>query len=155
MAESIVQKILAVAASRLGSTEDVSGVYRPTKQGDFPIKDKVIVVTHEDIERDEELSCAGNPPKIAWVLPVRISAIIEPDDDDENPIDQRMNDFIVLAMNAITGTGADWHQFDGNAINAELEPPIQFQPSDDTARGMSFNVRVTYRVDETNQTQLA
>tara|TARA_R100000951_G_scaffold113555_1_gene115811 strand:- start:6348 stop:6812 length:465 start_codon:yes stop_codon:yes gene_type:complete len=154
MAESIVQKILSVAVARLKSTEGCVGVYRPTKQGDFPVEDKVIVVTHEDIERDEELSCAGNPPKIAWVLPVRIAAVIEPDDDDENPIDERMNDFIVGAMNAITLNNS-WYQFDGNAINSNLEPPLQFQPSDDTARGMSFLVRITYRVEETNQTQLA
>ena len=118
------------------------------------MEDKIIVLTHEDIEQDEELSCAGNPPKIAWVLPVKVAAIIEPDDDDTQPIDQRMNDFIVLAMDAITEPDA-WYQFGGNAINATLEAPIQYQPSDDTARGMMFTVRVTYRVDETNQTQLA
>jgi hypothetical protein len=154
MATSIVQNILAVAESRLAATEGTSGVYRPKKQGDFPVEDKIIVLTHEDIEQDEELSCAGNPPKIAWVLPVKVAAIIEPDDDDTQPIDQRMNDFIILAMDAITEPDA-WYQFGGNAINAILEAPIQYQPSDDTARGMMFTVRVTYRVDETNQTQLA
>ena len=154
MATSIVQNILAVAESRLAATEGTLGVYRPKKQGDFPVEDKIIVLTHEDIEQDEELSCAGNPPKIAWVLPVKVAAIIEPDDDDTQPIDQRMNDFIVLAMDAITEPDA-WYQFGGNAIDAMLEAPIQYQPSDDTARGMMFTIRVTYRVDETNQTQLA
>lgn len=154
MSNSIVQNILAVFESRLAATEGTAGVYRPKKQGDFPVEDKIIVVTHEDIERDEELSCAGNPPKIAWVLPVKVAAIIEPDDDDTQPIDQRMNDFIVDAMDAVTIDNY-WYQFGGNAINATLEAPIQFQPSDDTARGMMFTVRVTYRVDETNQTQLA
>ena len=154
MGLSIVQKILAVFETRLAATPDTAGVYRPTKQGDFPVKDKVIVITHDDIETDEELSCAGNPPKIAWVLPVKVAAIIEPDDDDTQAIDQRMNDFIVDVMDAVTIEGA-WYQFGGNAINATLDPPTQFSPSDDTARGMMFTVRVTYRVDETNQTQLA
>ncbi len=102
MSESIVDKILNVCKSRLELTEGVTGVYRPKKQGDFPVEDKAIIVTHDDIERDEELSCAGNPPKIAWVLPVMVAATIIPDDDDDQPIDKRMNDFIVDAMDAIT-----------------------------------------------------
>ena len=76
MSESIVDKILNVCKSRLESTEGVSGVYRPKKQGDFPVEDKAIIVTHDDIELDEELSCAGNPPKVAWVVPVMILIIL-------------------------------------------------------------------------------
>ena len=151
---SIVNTIMEVAKTRLQATTDVEGVYRPKKQGDFPVRDKVVVLTHSDIETDEENSCAGNPPRTAWIIPIRVSAIIVPDDDDNESIETRMDDFIVACSFALTNAD-DWHQFGGNAINATLGPSAYFNPADDSARGVYFICRVTYRVEETNQNTLA
>ena len=152
---SIVQNIITVAATRLGVVAGVEGVYQPKRDGGFPVRDKVIVLSHEDIEWDEDLSCPGNPPRIAWVLPVKVSCIISPDPDDTVSIAERANEFVVLAMDALTTPEASWHQFGGNSIDAELGPPITIEPGDDTVRGVGFVVRITYRVEETSQTTLA
>ena len=97
----------------------------------------------------------GNPPKVAWVLPVNVTCITAPSMDDEVPIDERMNDFVVEAMDAITNPAASWYTFDDKAVTAELTAPVANAPADDSARSMSFTVRVTYRVDETSQTTQA
>jgi len=152
---SIVNNIMAEVEARLNTIPNLAeDVYRPTKNGDFLIVNRAIVLTHEDIESDDELSCPGNPPKTAWVLPVRVVCIVVPDDDATASLDIGENDFGVEAMDAITTPQASWHQFDGNAVNATLTPLVNFHPGDDTARAVLFTIRVTYRVDETSQATL-
>ena len=151
---SIVNNIMKEAAGRLLVASGVESVYRPTRQGDYPFIDKAVVLTHDDIEGVPELSCPGNPPKTAWILPVKVTGMIIPDDDASEAIDIAENDFGVLLMDAITADGEGWHTFGGNAIYAELTPLINFHPGDDTARAVQFTIRVTYRVDETSQATL-
>jgi hypothetical protein len=152
---SLVTQILDVAESRLRQLETCSAVYRPNSKHDLQVKDGAIVLVHNDIESDEELSAIGNPPKIAWILPLSITCVVAPSTDDEVAIDERMNDFVVEAMDALTDPPASWHTFDNLAINATLTAPVANIPSDDSARSISFTCRVTYRVDETSQTTQA
>tara|TARA_R100000152_G_C6781949_1_gene217716 strand:- start:4996 stop:5436 length:441 start_codon:yes stop_codon:yes gene_type:complete len=144
-----------VAENRLRQLETCSAVYRPNRKSDFQIKDGAIILTHEDIESDAELSAMGNPAKVAWILPINITCIVAPSMDDEVPIDERMNDFVVEAMDALSDPQASWYTFDDLAINAEFTPPVAIEPADDSGRAMTFNCRVTYRVDETSQTTSA
>lgn len=152
---SLVTQIMEVAENRLRQCDSCTGFYRPNRKSDFQIKDGSIFLTHDEIESNEELSAMGNPPKIAWVLPLTITCIVQPSKDDEIPLDERMNDFVAEAMDALTDPAASWHTFDDLAINSELTPAIQIEQTDDTARAMAFGCRVTYRVDETSQTTQA
>lgn len=154
---SIVQNIMAVAQARLALADGAyeGNCYRPKRDGDYPVRDKVIVLTHTDVEIDAENSCPGNPPRTAFILPIQVSCVIMPDDDDHVSIEERCDDFVVDVMDALTNAD-DWHQFGGNSLNAELGAPIQNAiPGDDTARGIGFECRVTYRVEETSQSTLA
>jgi len=152
---SLVTQILDVAENRLRQLETCSAVYRPNRKTDFQVKDGAIILTHDDIESSEELSAMGNPAKVAWILPVNVICIVSPSMDDELPIDERMNDFAVEAMDALTDPQASWHTFDDLAINSELTAPVAMAPTDDSARATTFTCRVTYRVDETSQTTQA
>jgi len=152
---SLVKQIMDVAEARLRLVDSCTGVYRPNRRSDFQVKDGAIFLTHEDIESNEELGAMGNPPKTAWILPLTVTCIVQPSKDDEVPLDERMNDFVVEAMDALTDPQASWHTFDNLALNSELTAPIAIEQTDDTARAMSFNCRVTYRVDETSQTTQA
>ena len=149
---SLVTQIMDVAETRLRQMDTCSAFYRPNRKSDFQVKDGAIFLTHEDIESNEELSAMGNPPKTAWILPLTITCIVQPSKDDEVPLDERMNDFAVEAMDALTDPAANWYTFDDLAINSELTPPTPVEQTDDTARAISFGCRVTYRVDETSQT---
>lgn len=152
---SLVTQIMDVAETRLRQMDTCSAFYRPNRKSDFQVKDGAIFLTHEDIESDAELSAMGNPPKTAWILPLTITCIVQPSKDDEVPLDERMNDFVVEAMDALTDPQASWHTFDNLAINSELTAPVAIAPTDDSARATTFTCRVTYRVDETSQTTQA
>lgn len=152
---SLVTQILDVAESRIRQADSVAAVYRPNRKHDFEIKDGAVILTHGDIESQEELSAMGNPPKVAWVLPMTIFCIVSPSVEDEVPLDERLNDFVVEVMDSITDPPASWYTFDNLAINAELTSPITEPPTDDGARSIRFDCRVTYRVDETSQTTQA
>ena len=152
---SLVTQILDVAENRLRQLETCSAVYRPNRKSDFQVKDGAIFLTHEDIESDVELSAMGNPAKTAWILPMAVTCVVAPSMDDEIPIDERLNDFVVEALDALTSPAVSWHTFDNLAINAELTAATATPPSDDSARAIAFQCRVTYRVDETSQTTQA
>tara|TARA_R100000742_G_C4274352_1_gene94285 strand:+ start:1227 stop:1598 length:372 start_codon:yes stop_codon:yes gene_type:complete len=122
---------------------------------DFKIEDSAVILTHGDIESSEDNSAMGNPPKVAWILPLNITCIVQPSMTDEVPIDERMNDFVVEAMDALSEPATSWHTFDNLALNAEFTPPIAIEQANDSARAMNFDCRVTYRVDETAQTTQA
>jgi hypothetical protein len=149
---SLVTQILDVAENRLRQLDTCKAFFRPNRKSNFQIKDGSIFLTHDEIESNVELSAMGNPPKTAWVLPLTITCIVQPSMEDEVPLDERMNDFVVEAMDAITEPQANWHTFDDLAVNASLGAPVMIDVTDDTARAMSFQVLVTYRVDETSQT---
>ena len=159
---SVVDDILTVVQSRLelihtdnGYANTTTGVYRPVRHGGHPIENNAIIVTHDQIEQDEELSHAGNPPSIAWVLPVNINGIVMTDNEDLEPIDSRLADLGTDMQKAITDVASNWHQFGGNAINAEIGPLLPMLPGDDDAFGIRFKLRITYRVQETNPNTLA
>lgn len=153
---SIVANILDVAETRLANTVGVTDVYRRTRMGrNVEVKDKAILLSHDEIESSEELSAPGNPPKTAWNLPVRVTCLISPSESDQTPIDELASNFVIEAMRAITTPDDTWHQFGGNAINATLGPPQTVDSGDETVFAVFFVVTVTYRVDETDQDTLA
>lgn len=152
---SLVTQILDVAENRLRQLDTCKAFYRPNRKSDFQVKDGAIFLTHDDIESNVELSAMGNPPKTAWVLPLTVTCIVQPSMEDEVPLDERMNDFVVEAMDAITDPESSWYTFDDLAVTSELNAPAMIDVTDDSARAMSFQIRVTYRVDETSQTTQA
>ncbi len=152
---SIVSQIMGVVEYRMQSTPEAAGVVRPVRNQDPDIEDRVIVITHQDIEPDPELSCPGNPPASAFVLPVLCSAVISPPDDDSCPIDEIVSDFYAAMVQAITESGSDdWYRFSNLAINAEIGPQIDYHPGDESSHGAQFITRITYRVNENNPNEI-
>ena len=148
---SVVSDILAVIETRMAATETAAGVIRPIRHTDPAIADRVVVITHQDIEVEPELNHVGNPPAMAFVLPVVCAAIVNPSEDDNDPIDVLVADFHSAMVKAITeNNSANWYTFGDNSINAEIGPPIDYKPGDSSAHGSQFITRITYRISETD-----
>ncbi len=155
---SLVNTIMEVVKARLetvrvvnGYSHDIADVARPRREGRYAPQHLLAVITHKDIEHDEDLSHPGNPPAVAWILPVRIVGIVFPSDLIETAIDEVADSFGADLQKAIAVPAASWQTFSDNAINATIGPLIDADDVEsDDASGKEFELRITYRVDETD-----
>lgn len=154
---SVVSDILTEIKTRLetvttgnGYSQNVGTVVIPHRYASDITGNYNVSIRAGDIEQDAELSCPGNPPRIAWVLPVVISGMVSPSDASTTGIDVLIAEFGTDLQTSITANAATWHTFDNNAINAELGP-LQFSETDEGDSKAAFELRITYRVQENAQ----
>lgn len=154
---SVIGDILEVVAERVESvTEDndytysINSVTRPTKPGAESLGhlDAVVKVSGDPVV-NEALSSPGNPPRLAFDVTVLVAVVLIPDDNDATSFDEIAFQLGTEIQTAIMSP-TDWHQFDGNAINAKMGALAAYRPGDDTPHGIGFEVTITYRVSENN-----
>jgi hypothetical protein len=121
-------------------------VVRPTKLATYTPEHGLIVLTRGEVARVTELDCPGNPPAIAYQQTFLIRVHIAPSERDATPIEMYEDVAEAAIIKAITTSGA-WHQFAGNAINANFGPQ-QTATSDGGYDGIAVPLIVTYRVAE-------
>jgi hypothetical protein len=121
-------------------------VVRPTKLATYTPEHGLIVLTRGEVARVTELDCPGNPPAIAYQQTFLIRVHIAPSEKDATPIEMYEDVAEAAIIKAITTSGA-WHQFAGNAINANFGPQ-QTATSDGGYDGIAVPLIVTYRVAE-------
>ena len=156
MATPINEQIIAVIKTRLESItvanayqENVPSVDRPIRNRGINPRNNQITVVKGDEEKDEALSHDGNPPAIAWNMPVEIRGILKTNETDNAFIDTLANQLGADIMKAVTAYSA-WWNFGGLAINAAFESIEKYIADDGGANGVLVPLRVTYRVSETD-----
>lgn len=126
---------------------DVATVHRPQKDGIVGPKHKDIVITCNEPEPLPELDRPGNPPAEAFVLTIDVNGVLMPDKDDITPFDELAASFGADMRNAIANA-TDWHQFDGNCMDARRSGLTTVKADDDGPGGVRFTIRAFYRVSE-------
>jgi len=121
-------------------------VVRPTKLATYTPQHGMIVLTRGDVARVTELDCPGNPPAIACMQTFLIRVHIAPSERDTTPI-EFYEDVMEAEIHRAIRTNGTWHQFDGNAINADFGPQ-ETATSDGGYDGITVPLMVTYRVAE-------
>ena len=162
---SIEADILKEAALRLtrihpdnGFAFEVSKVWLPEQDAEEYTPDHLsIIVTadEENIDRAPENDCPGNPPAIAFILPILIEVVLIPSKFfGTETFDQLASIAYANALRAIT-EWPDWHQFNRRCINSEIGRPVYQKPTDSGGVGkVEFRIFATYRVNETNPEKL-
>lgn len=136
-------------------TFDVTGVVRPDRLGEgYTPEDAMIEVTQGDSSRNDELSCPGNPPAIAYDVEFEINCFVRQSDFDVAAYNTLQNERGAQIVKAITGEATDpgaWHTMAGNAMISDIGDITEFKKSVGDHNGVSVALRVTYRVSENNQ----
>jgi hypothetical protein len=149
--ESIAIELTSRLEAMIGNSAyetDVLEVIRPRRLNDFTPADGQIVVTQGSSEVSEESSHGGNPPAIARNQTFNIRCHVINDERDDTTIDEITNTFAADVIKAVT-TGANWHNFDGNAINATIES-FELISGDGGLDGINVPITILYRTDEDN-----
>ena len=163
---SVPSKILKEAARRLtaiccdnGYSFDLSdgGIHLPFQDGEeyTPEHLTMIVTGPDEIPREPELDRPGNPPAIAYRMPVMVECILIPSRwQCEHTWDEMSSIVLTNISIAITiSNAATWHQFGGLCINAEIQSPQYQRPENDGGIGsVKFIVDAFFRVSEINPT---
>ena len=110
-----------------------------------------IIIQQEERERNEELSCPGNPAKIAFDVTFKIHGFHEQIDiDPEQPgvVDDTLRRNVVSGAieQALANNDTAWHTFGGNAVLSDFMGDERVDAVG--FRGVTVNLRVQYRVSE-------
>ena len=152
MTEPVNERIVANVRSRMAVA--FSTAVRSAQIATWQPKDLVVVVSHGDPVPNAELSYPGNPPVIAYDMPVIVAGIVKPSDDETTAIDTFKNrmgaDIIAAATNA-----TNWHQWGGLAINTTLGQIESYTEETGGRCGVMVTFLVTYRVPENDPTTVS
>lgn len=147
MAEPVSEQILAVVRSRLAA---YATTHRSTRIGTWQPKDDTLVVNFLTLEKNEELSCPGNPPAQAYDMEVEICGLIKPSDKDPTSVDTyRMRLHAEIVRACCDGISA-WWQWGGKAINSSFGTAEEHTDGDGAFAGVKVIMTTTFRVDEDN-----
>lgn len=111
-----------------------------------------IIVTQGNVERLPESDCPGNPPALAYALPVNIRCRIMPSERDTTPVDEYINVIAAEVQRVVcdeTDLDFSWHTFEDLAFNAMWQSH-ELVTSDGGFDGVLIPLQVMYRVSENN-----
>lgn len=145
---------LALITTTNGYFTNVASVDRvPPNAAEWTPNNLSIAVVNAGDVVNEQLSFEGNPPAIAHDLTLNIHAFVRPSDDDTNTAETTTNAMVEAIREAVTKP-AQWHNFGGVAIDARLLDATHFSPADGDHNGATVPLIVTYRISETDPTQV-
>ena len=111
-----------------------------------------IIVTQGSDERVAELDCPGNPPALAYRMPINIRCRIMPSETDSTPVDEYINVIAAEVQRVVcdqTELDFRWHTFEDLAIDAEWAT-VEMISGEGGFEGINVPLLVTYRVTEGN-----
>ena len=121
-------------------------VVRPRRTGEsFCPKHLGVAVIQDDEQREPDSDCVGNPPAIAWRLPIACDCIVRLSEADERPMDQVLN---VLEADVRRALAADC-QFGGLAVDSALGASEYLQAAGGV-EGVTVWIEIVYRVSWTD-----
>ena len=157
---SVIDSMLAVLRDRIenvrtgnGYDFNVGEVARPTRDGDYSKEHYSVIIYHGDPESNEELSHAGNPPSVAFDIPIYMTCHIRQQPSDDTPLDSLKSEVWENIARSVTSPD-NWHQLGGYAINSMLMP-MRYEGDSDETHGVTVELLTTYRVSEINPGVLA
>jgi hypothetical protein len=144
----VSERIAELVTERLFSDGTATGgVIRPTRIGGFQPKDYQLIITQGAKSPNDDLSCPGNPPAIAWDFPITIAGVLRQSETDETAIDTIKNTFEADVIKAIN-SGSAWWSWDGLAIDSKISGVSDYQAADGSGSGFEMTLTITYRVAE-------
>ncbi len=151
---TVIDDFVTEAETRLNTVAGVS-VIVPTRQGGTNIADQTVVITPQAVQPLAEFDRPGNPPAVGQLLPLLISCFPIPSELGVSPTKWHAAAATLgtACQQAIT-TGAAWHTFGGNSIDAMVGPLEPNRPDDEAPASIQFTVAIKYRVDETDPNSL-
>lgn len=156
MALSVVEQIALKVKQRLQNVSSSNGyettiagnVVRPTRLWEGSPLNYQVIIAQGPMVRNEDLSYPANPPVVAYDLPFTIVGELRPSETDNTPIETLCNEFSADVHKAICTPVADWHNWDGLAINTVIET-VENTNSEEAA-AFKLEMTVTFRVAENN-----
>ena len=153
MPTAIPELIIAEVKSRLeaittanGYDVQVAGVDRVNRLGeDFTPRHLGVVIVTPSEERNTSHDRPGNPPVIAYRLPVSISVFVRLPEGTNDREDTAVNAIQAAIKKSITNA-SDWYTFGGNGYNAEWGVSEKFESTDHM--GVTIELVSLYRVSE-------
>lgn len=112
---------------------------------DFSPAHLALAIVRPDEERNDQHDRMGNPPVIAYRLPVSISAFVRLPDETTDRKDVTVKDVLQSVKRAITNV-SDWYTFGGNTYNADWGTFTSFELADHV--GFTQDVIAYYRVSD-------
>jgi len=168
MATSIVEQIAQKIMARLGAMDfegigigsvavtfgvgsgiyvsPTAGAVRPQRISTFQPKDFRVVVTQDNLIRNDAMSCPGNPPSQAWDVTFIIACIIRQSETDVTAVDSIKNNFWGEVHKALVA--GDWPTWDGLAYNSYIREVENYQADDGRDSGSKLKLDVHFRTSE-------
>ena len=145
----IVEQIAQAIEARLktittdnGYQFTVAGVARPTREGGYKPRDKLLVLQQENPEEADDQPAMYRQ----WWQPWRIDLYVKPPDKSITPIDQTVNIYRAEVEKALLTD----RTFGGLALDARIRPQIDWETVDGAFEGTSIMLAVLYRHLETD-----
>jgi hypothetical protein len=146
MSEPVAERIMQLVKARMSS---FTTSHRSTHIATWQPKDLEISIHQGDIEHNEELSYAGNPPVVARDLPAIVRGIVKPSDSETTAVDTYKNRFWAEIVKAACDADL-WHQWGGLAINTVVGEVEGYTAEDGSVSGVQVTLLITFRTDENN-----
>lgn len=150
-AETILDRILDLVKTSIeaistasGDQTDVSRVYEVATIAGYnrePEEDFEVELFQGDETRNEEFSAQGNPPLVAWDVPVQMSLIHRPSEKAVTEIRRVMNRFWADVIKALMAD-PQWSKL---AMNTEIGDPTNGYNNTDGYVAKIAVVTITYR----------
>jgi hypothetical protein len=157
MASPVIELIALELLDRLEGLDDYT-VVRPDRTGtNITPTDRTIVLRQMPSQPNEQLSCHGNPPAMAFNVVFMCVCSVRNVFGDEPAYDSACNraaSDIIYAVTHPSTNPAGWWTFAGNALNASIGASTPFISSQGERSGVIVPVLITYRVSENDHTQV-
>jgi hypothetical protein len=147
IAVKLKQRLESISIAN-GYALTVDGVTRPIRLNNFEPANYHVRLTQGDTNINRTHTAFGNPVGMAWDIPFLIAGEIRPSEDLTTSIDEQRNEFWAEIVKAITTPNDTWHNFDGYALNTEMQDIRNYTEPDGGAAGFRFTLIVTTRVSE-------
>lgn len=111
-----------------------------------------IILTQGNDERLPENDCSGNPPALAYRLPLMIRCRIMPSETDPTPVDTYSNVIAAEVQRVVCDDSymaTSWYTMNDLAFDSQWGAP-EFVGGDGGFEGIAVSLFVSYRVSEGN-----
>jgi hypothetical protein len=148
MPEPVSEQILSTIRTRL--LEYTTDTQRSTRVSTWQPKDGTLIVNMMSLERNEELSCPGNPPAQAWDMTVEICGLIKPSDSDTTAVDTYKGRVYSEIVKACCDGIAGWWKWGEKSINSTFGGVEEHTDDNGAFAGVKVTMTTTFRTDEDN-----
>lgn len=149
IAAELVTRLESITTGN-GYSFNVSDVTRVGRTAESWKPQNLGIAVRSPIEtRNESQDHEGNPPAIAYDLAFDLHLFVRQPKTESDPDPKTENSFVAAVKKAVAGT-SDWHQFDGNAYNADWGTRQAYLSPEGHHAGATLTLVVQYRISETD-----